>query len=298
MFFCNRVVVQAPAKINLSLDITGTTDNGYHTLDTIMQTIDLCDIVVVGRRAGQDIRITCSRPNIPEGDTNIAHQAAVQFFAQVGLPVQGLSIHIDKIIPVEAGLAGGSADAAAVLWGLNRLLETSLTTEQLCAIGDKVGADVPFCVVGGACLAQGKGEIMTALPALPQNSFITIAKPPKGMNTRYAFKLYDTVADQLGHPDTAAMVAAMKAGELAEIGRCMFNVFEQVSPMDEVEMLKGIMLVDGAAGAVMSGSGSAVAGIFADEKKARRSAQNLKQVVEEAYLARPLTVGAQIIHVS
>ena len=297
MFFCNRVIVRAPGKINLSLDITGVTGDGYHTLDTVMQAIDLCDVVVVGRRADSDIRITCSRPHVPENDTNIAYQAAKLFFAQVGLPEQGLSIHIDKIIPVEAGLAGGSADAAAVLGALNRLLETNLTTEQLCAIGEKIGADVPFCIAGGACLAQGKGEIMTPLPPLPDCT-IAIAKPPKGMSTRYAFKLYDSYGDELGHPDTMSMVAAMRAGALADIGRNMFNVFEQVTALDEIEMLKGIMLVEGALGAVMSGSGSAVAGLFAQEQEARRCLRRLRQASEEAVLVSPLPGGVQIIHVS
>lgn len=297
MFYCNRVVVQAPGKVNLSLDITGTTEDGMHTLDTVMQAIDLRDIVVVGKRLEQELRVTCSRPDVPEDDTNIAHKAATVFFAQTGLPVQGVSIHIDKSIPVQAGLAGGSANAAAVLRGLDRLFETGLPEEQLRDMGVQVGADVPFCIAGGCKLARGKGELLEELPALPDCT-LTIAKPPKGMSTRYAFRLYDQFSQEIGRPDTDSIVAAIREGRLEDVGRGMFNVFEQVAEIPEVEMLKGVMLVDGAAGAVMSGSGSAVVGLFSDEKAARKCLRHLRDVVEEAWLAKPFPHGAEIIHVS
>lgn len=297
MFYCNRVVVQAPGKINLSLDITGTTNDGYHTLDTVMQAVDLRDVVVVGKRPGGEVRVTCSRADVPEDDTNIAHKAAMTFFRQLNLPVQGISIHIDKVIPVQAGLAGGSADAAAVLRALDRLFETGLTTEQLREFGERVGADVPFCLEGGCSLAQGKGELLTPLSGLPDCT-IAIAKPPKGMSTRYAFSLYDQFKEDLGRPDTVSMVKAIEARNLAEIGRNMFNVFEQLTNLAEVEMLKGVLLVDGAVGAVMSGSGSAVVGLFVTEKEARHSLRNLQEQVGEAYLAKPISTGAEIIHAS
>ncbi|MDL2232620.1 4-(cytidine 5'-diphospho)-2-C-methyl-D-erythritol kinase [Ruminococcaceae bacterium OttesenSCG-928-L11] len=297
MFYCNRVVVRAPGKVNLSLDITGTTNDGYHTLDTIMQTIDLSDVVVVGKRADDTIRVTCSNPNVPEDDTNIAHKAAKIFFAQTGLPVQGIAIHIDKTIPVQAGLAGGSTDAAAVLCGLNRLYETDLTQEQLCEMGRLVGADVPFCITGGCKLAQGIGDVFTELSALPDCA-IAIAKPPKGVDTRYAFKLYDEYAGQLGRPDTVSMIEAINSGSLEAIGRHMFNVFEQVGNLQEVELLKGVLTYAGAYGAVMSGSGSAVIGLFAEEKDAKKCLKQLKDAAGEAYLTKPCPNGAELIHAS
>lgn len=295
MHYCNRVVVEAPGKVNLSLDITGSTPDGYHTLETVMQSIDLCDVLVIGKRRDDELRVTCSNPAAPENDKNIAHLAAREFFAATGSPRQGLSIHIDKVIPVEAGLAGGSADAAAVICGLDRLFETSLSPEQMREIAFKVGMDVPFCLMGGCALAKGKGEILTALPPLP-DCRITIAKPPRGMSTRYAFKLYDSYKGELGSPDIQQMLASIINGDLAGVGRNMFSVFGSIGTVEETETLSGIMLCNGALGSVLSGSGSAVIGLFDDEKKAKSCLHLLKEQVRECWLTRPADFGARVIH--
>jgi 4-diphosphocytidyl-2-C-methyl-D-erythritol kinase len=292
----NRVVVLAPAKINLSLDITGTTPDGYHALDTVMQTVNLRDVVVVGKRPGGEIRVLCSRPDVPEDDTNIAHKAAMVFFSQLDLPTRGLSIYIDKSIPMEAGLAGGSADAAAILRGMNRLYEAGLSLEKLCELGKKVGADVPFCLAGGCQLAQGRGEILTTLSALP-DCILVIAKPPTGVSTRHAYSLYDQRGVRT-RPDTTAMIRAIKTRDLRGIGENMVNVFEELIGLEEVEIRKNILLQNGALGAAMTGSGSAVVGLFPGEREAGECLRQLREIKGEVFLAKPCATGAEIIHMS
>ena len=297
MSYCSRVVVQAPGKVNLSLDVVGTDNRGYHLLEMVMQSIDLSDLVLIGRGEREEIRVTCSSSEIPEDDTNIVHSAATHFFAETGLARQGLSVHIDKRLPVQAGLAGGSADAAALLRGLDRLFETCLSREQLCEIGLKCGADVPFCIVGGCCYAQGVGEILTPLPALPACR-IAVAKPPRGMSTRIAFGRYDKAGKDLERPNTQAMLDSVAAGNLAGVGQNMFNVLQQVNTVEEVEVLTGILLCDGALGAVMTGSGTAVIGLFQDSAQAKTARRHLREQVAQAWIAAPLDHGAQLLHVS
>jgi 4-diphosphocytidyl-2-C-methyl-D-erythritol kinase len=293
----SRVVVLAPAKINLSLDITGTAANGYHTLDTVMQAVNLSDVVVIRGRPDGEVRVTCSRPDVPEDDTNIAHKAAMVFFSQFDLPTRGLSIYIDKAIPMEAGLAGGSADAAAVLRGMNHLFAAGLSEEKLREMGETVGADVPFCLAGGCQLAQGRGEILTPLSALP-DCVLVIAKPPIGVNTRHAYSLYDQHGGTLTHPDTAAMITAIEARDLPGIGRHMVNVFEELTNLTEVEALKGVLLRSGALGATMSGSGSAVVGLFTGEREAGACLNPLRELTREVFLTKPCLGGAEILHMS
>jgi 4-diphosphocytidyl-2-C-methyl-D-erythritol kinase len=290
-----RAVVLAPAKINLTLDITGTTPDGYHTLDSVMQAVDLCDVVMIREQPGGEIRVSCSRPDVPENAANIAHKAAMAFFSQLDLPVQGLSVYIDKSIPMEAGLAGGSTDAAAVLRGMNHLFAAGLSEEKLRELGETVGADVPFCLAGGCHLARGKGEKLTTLPALP-DCVLLIAKPPAGVNTRHAYSLYDQCGGQLTRPNTVAMLAAIKTRDLPGIGQNMLNVFEELTNLDEVERLKSILLRGGAVGAVMSGSGSAVVGLFAGEREATACLHHIREITDEAYLSKPLSGGAEILY--
>ncbi len=297
MFYCDRVVVQAPGKLNLSLNITGTNQDGYHTLETVMQAVDLSDLLIISKIPGKKLRITSSNPLVPEGDTNIVHKAANYFFAATGLSSQGLSIHIDKRLPMEAGLAGGSADAAAVLVGLNRLYETGLSVEQLCQIGVHCGADVPFCIQGGCCLAKGIGEILTPLGMIP-GCTIAIAKPSKGMSSQQAYQLYDKYQHPIERPNTQAMLDAIAAGDLDGVGKNLHNVFEQVGNQDVVELLKGIMLCDGAVGALMSGSGTAVFGLFHHQKDAKVCVKHLQEQVGEAFLAQPTADGPMILHCS
>jgi len=296
MYRCDRVVVKAPCKINLSLDITGRGRDGYHLLETVMHAADLSDLLVVGKAIGGEVRVTCSRRDLPEDDANIAHRAAQAFFAAAGLPVQGVSIHLDKAIPMEAGLAGGSTDAAGVLWALNHLFGTSLEPVRLREIGLAVGADVPFCVEGGCALARGVGELLTPLAPL-QDCCFAIAKPRAGANTRRAFGLFDARAGELaGRVQTQSMLTAIAAGDLAAVGASMGNVFEEINSVDEVDLLKDSMLRAGALGAVMSGSGTAVVGLFARAEVAELALPRLRVWDSHACLARPLDHGALILH--
>jgi 4-diphosphocytidyl-2-C-methyl-D-erythritol kinase len=290
-----RAVVLAPGKVNLSLDITGTTADGYHTLDTVMQAVDLCDVGVISKQPGGEMRVSCSRPDVPENAANIAYKAARIFFSQLDLPVQGMSIHIDKIIPMEAGLAGGSADAAAVLRGMNHLFAAGVSEEKLRELGETVGADVPFCLAGGCHRARGKGELLTPLPTLP-DCVLLLAKPPTGVSTRHAYSLYDQHSGQLTHPDTQSMLAAIKTRDLPGIGQNMVNVFEELTKLDEVARLKSILLRGGALGAALSGSGSAVVGLFAGEEEAAECLRHIREITAEAYLSKPKNGGAEILY--
>lgn len=291
----SRVVVQAPAKVNLTLDIVGRREDGYHLLDMVMQSVDLCDLLLIARVEGEGIRVTCSRPVAPEDERNIVYRAAMHFFRGTGLPAQGLSIHLDKRIPVEAGMAGGSADAAAVLVGLDRLFGTSLSPEQLQEIGLCAGADVPFCLTGGCAFVQGIGERVTPLPPLPPCFFVAV-KPPVGMSTAAAFRLYDSQPHVPRRPGAEAMLAAVRAGDLVAVGNNMHNIFEQIAPPAEVGAIKGTLLRSGALGAVMTGSGTAVVGLFEREEGARQALRNLRGQAAEAALVRPEGQGPRILH--
>ncbi len=297
MFYCNRVVVEAPCKVNLSLDVTGVDSEGYHMLKSVMHAADLRDVLVVGRREGDEVRVTCSNPDAPENDMNIAWLAAKTFFKATGRAFQGLSVHIDKAIPIEAGLAGGSADAAAVLTALNRLFETGLSVSDLQKIGRKVGADVPFCLAGGCALAEGRGEMLTPLPPLT-GCRLAVAKPPKGVSTRLAFQYYDEYGASCKRPDTGEMVDAIKQKDIKRVGGSMKNVFNALSNVEETALLSGIMLCSGALGSVLSGTGSAVIGLFDDDKAAKNCLRLLREQVSECWLASPVSAGAEIIHIS
>jgi 4-diphosphocytidyl-2-C-methyl-D-erythritol kinase len=285
-----RVTIPAPGKINLFLEITGTLPNGYHKLNTVMHTFLPGDTVTVELAPHTDIRVTCSRPGIPRDSGNIAYKTAEAFFAVMGISRRGLSINIEKLIPQEAGLGGGSADAAAVLRGLNELFGTRLDENALCEIGVKVGADVPFCVVGGCALAQGIGEKLTPLPPL-RDCHIAIAKPKsEGVSTPEAYRLYDEYEGAIPNANLADMLAGIRDGNLADIGKAMHNAFEHVMPGAETNRIKAAMRKAGAGGAVLSGTGSAVAGLFADESAAKACLESLADC--ETLLAKP--VGARI----
>ena len=220
-----RVEVLAYAKINLMLDIIRRRTDGYHDLFMIMQSVGVADRVTVEREPGRKLRLTASMDDIPLDDKNIAWKAAALFFKTTGLRRPGLHIHLEKHIPHAAGLAGGSADGAAVLVALNRLMGTDLSTEQLCDMGVQIGADVPFCIVGGTCLAQGIGEVLSPLKPMP-SCHIVLAKPDFGVNTGKAYGLFDTNgkthnADQLG------MLTAVQNRDLPAICGKLENVFEQ-----------------------------------------------------------------------
>jgi len=285
-----KLTVNAPAKINLFLDIVGRLDNGYHSLFMIMQAVGLADTVTV-EAAESGIELSCSEPKLPCGEKNIAYKAAKAFFEATGIK-GGVRLHIDKRIPFEAGLAGGSADAAATLVGLNELYGLPLSERELCEIGLRVGSDVPFCIVGGTCLSQNTGGVLSYLKPLKQCS-IVISKPVKGVSTAEAYSAADSV--YLYHPDSMRMLDACERGDFGGICRYAGNVFEQVVEVVERVEIKRIMREEGAALAQMSGSGPSVFAMFEDEAAAARCAERLRPICPQTYVTYPLERGAAVI---
>lgn len=288
-----ELILLAPAKINLTLDVTGRRDDGYHLIETIMQTVDFADRVAV-RLGGEPggIRLRLSDASLPTDARNTAYRAAAAFLAALAqreMEPVGVEIAIHKHIPIQAGLAGGSADAAAVLVALNRLTDARLTDEELCALGETVGADVPFCIVGGAALATGTGTILSPLPPLPACPLV-IAKPAAGVSTPEAYRRIDA-ADILHRPHTSAVADALCAGELAAVGRELCNVFEEALDLPAVRVIKEEMRRHGTLGCQMTGSGTAVFGLFEEEGAARRCAQALAPLCPTVRLCRPCPGG-------
>ena len=283
------VVVLAPAKLNLSLDVAGLLPNGYHDLDMVMQTIDLYERITLRRSADLTLRLPGSF--VPPNDKNTAYKAAVAFFHYTGL-LAGVDITIQKHVPVRAGMAGGSADAAAVLVGLNALYGAHLSMSELCALGAKIGADVPFALMGGTCRVQGVGDVMKALPPCP-DCWFTVVMPDYGVSTPEAFAAYDRVGSSR-HPDCEAQEAAIRAEDLAAVCAAAGNALEECSGAKDNEAIKAALCEHGALTALMTGSGAAVFGIFASEAEARTAAAALKTRWPQVYVAQPDKGGARV----
>lgn len=277
------LTVRANAKINLMLDILGRRENGYHDLFMVMQTVSLCDIVSVD--AAEKISITCSVPDIPCDKRNIAFKAAEAFFDYTGIEA-GADIHIEKHIPFAAGLAGGSADGAAVIKALNELYRTDLTAPQLCEIGVKVGADVPFCIMGGTRICTGIGEKMEVIKPL-KKCFIVLAKPNCAVSTAQAYAEYDKYGYRR-KPDSKGIVRAIKFGNLKETARLCENVFEQFIEVPDRVLIKSVMRRHGALGSCMSGSGPTVFGIFESESSANSAKDEISEFCNEVFVTTPV----------
>lgn len=266
----------AYAKLNLTLDILGKRDDGFHDLRMVMQSIDLQDTVALELTGDDSLTVTSNLSFLPCGEDNIAAKAALRFFEATGLPRPGLSIHIQKSIPVCAGMAGGSTDGAAVLRLLRRIFAPEMTQEALESIAAQVGSDVPYCVRGGTARAEGRGELLTDLPSLPDCSFV-ICKPPCSVSTPELFGQV-RMKKLRCHPDTAGMEAALMSGDLDGVAQRLYNVFEDVLPRryGEVFDIKRQLLDLGAMAASMTGSGPTVFGMFRTEEKAREAAEALR----------------------
>ena len=271
------IIEKAYAKINISLDVTARRSDGYHDMAMIMQTVSLCDDVRLSFTGGDRISAKTSLPFIPGDERNLAVRAAKKYFEAIGEPESGLSIRIDKRIPVGAGMGGGSADAAAVLRGLDRAFEGRLGAKRLEELSAEVGSDVAFCVRGGTMLAHGRGEVLTALPDMPECIFV-ICKPQFSISTPELFRKLDKISLRR-HPDTAGLISALEGANLREICRRMYNVFEDVNDrrMKTVAAIKNVLIDYGAIGAVMTGTGSAVFGVFTDRAAAERARSELKK---------------------
>ena len=285
-----KVSVLAPAKLNLSLDVVGTLPGGYHALDMVMQAVSLYEQVTLRRSADLVVRLPGSR--VPPGPKNAADKAALTFFHYTGL-LAGVDITIHKTVPVRAGMGGGSADAAAVLVGLNALYGARLSMTELCALGASVGADVPFALMGGTCRVQGLGDLIKALPPCP-DCWFTVIMPGYGISTPAAFAAYDQIGSPT-HPDCAAQEAAIRAEDLSGLCAAAGNALEVCAGGADTAALKQALLDQGAKAALMTGSGAAVFGIFEAEEPARRAAEALAAAGRQIFTLRPDRGGARIV---
>ena len=277
---------EAPAKINLALDILGKRPDGYHALCSVMQTVSLCDTVELAE-GGEGFTLSMAGFTPPEGRKTLEQRAAEAFFARLGRAMPPLTVAITKRTPAYAGLGGGSADVAALLRILRDRYAPEMEDTTLESIGAEVGSDMPFCLRGGTALAAGRGEILTDLPPLP-DCWIVLCKPPFPIPTPMLFARADSVAIR-HRPDIPGMRKALENGDLAGVAGRLGNVFEEVLPPEcgAVFAIRDALLAAGALGAGMSGSGPTVFGIFREEGLAR-AAQEITLPLGESYTVGPL----------
>lgn len=268
--------LQAFAKINLGLDVLGKREDGYHEVRMIMQTIRMYDQLDMRKSVEPGIHLTTNKKYIPVDENNLVWRAAKLMMDTCGI-MEGVSIHLHKVIPVAAGMAGGSSDAAATLVGMNRLFHCGLSKEKLMELGVQIGADVPYCVLRGTALAEGIGEKLTVLPPMP-DCWILIGKPGISVSTKYVYTTLDLNTNTV-HPDIDGMKKALEDGNLYGITERMGNVLQDVTipAYLEVERIKEQMKTLGAVNAMISGSGPTVFGIFDNEEKAQEACQKLRE---------------------
>jgi len=283
-----KVTEKAYAKLNLSLDVGKKRPDGFHEMVMVMQTVSLCDTISIETVEEPGITASSNLSYIPTDGKNLAVKAALKYRAAAGTEDgPGLKISMRKSIPVGAGMGGGSSDAAAVLRALNRMDGDRFSRAELEEIAAGVGSDVAFCVAGGTMLAEGRGEILRDLPALPECS-IVICKPEFSISTPELFTKLDRVRLKR-HPDTAGILAALDSGDLGGLCRRMYNVFEDVEDrrLRTVGHIKSVLLDYGAMGAIMTGTGSAVFGIFTAPEAAEQACNELKKGYRFCCTARP-----------
>ncbi len=277
--------IQAFAKLNLTLDILGKREDGYHDLRMVMQSITLADTLTLEENQGEGLRVSANLRFLPTGEKNLAAAAALRFWEALGREPEDLDIRIEKRIPVCAGMAGGSSDAAAVLRALNQRAGEPFSPRELAKIGERVGSDVPYCVLGGTALAEGRGEMLTPLAPLPR-CWVVACKPDFPISTPELFAQADRVKLRR-RPDTAGLVAALEAGDLGGVARRMYNVFEDVLPArlyTRVAEIKNILIQCGALGANMSGSGPTAFGLFDRLEAAQEARACLAQRYRDTFL--------------
>lgn len=277
--------VEAHAKINLGLDVLRRREDGYHEVKMIMQTVGICDRLELRRLSEDCIRISTNRKDLPVGPENLIYKAAklVKDTYQI---TDGVAVRLEKDIPVAAGMAGGSADAAATIHGMDRLFDLRMTLEEKQRLGVTIGADVPYCLMGGTALSEGIGEVLTALPSLPE-AFLVVAKPDIDVSTGFVYR--NLQADRLrSHPDIDGMVESIVKGSLAGIAERMENVLETVTEAHYpvIAQMKAFLKECGAMNALMSGSGPTVFGVFEKEETARAAYEAMRRegFAEQIYL--------------
>lgn len=281
-----RAISRSYAKINLTLDVLSKREDGYHDISMIMQTVSLFDLIIIDKTES-GIEISTNLRYLPCNEKNIAYKAADAFFKESGIN-GGVKIRIHKNIPVSAGLAGGSGNCAATLTAVNMLYGAPLSKDKLCAIGASLGADVPYCFDGGTQLAEGIGEILTPLPKMP-DAYILLVKPNINVSTGTVYERIDS-ASVIDRPDTNAMINALRAQSVAGVAENLCNVMESVTEKmyPVIGGIKQKMILNGALGSVMSGSGPTVFGIFDDFEKAKASADSFSLQFRDVFLTRVL----------
>lgn len=276
----------ALAKVNLTLDVLDKRPDGYHNIESVMQTIGIRDDVEIELETGSDWKIECTDETIPTDGSNLAWKAAEAFFKVTGKDPKGLTIRITKRIPSQAGLGGGSADAGAVLRALNRHYGSPLSILALCEVGAAVGSDVPFCTLCGTAMCTGRGEILRKLPDVPEMFFVVV-KPDFSVSTPELYKKLDETAIAK-RPDNKAMETAILKGDAGEIALNVWNVFDPVVTAEHLELnyIKSVMGTYGAMNFQMTGSGSAVYGIFDSFEYAAVACTMLKDSYQKVYIAK------------
>ncbi len=293
-----KIKIAAYAKINLSLDITGLREDGYHLIETVMQSISLHDTVTIEKnsRSGE-IKLFCNLPYVPCDERNVAYKAAKLFFEMTGIDDCGVFINLRKKIPVGAGLAGGSCDAAAVIMGLSHLFEVTLSEEQIAELTLSCGADVHFCYYGGTAIATGIGEELERIRGREDYN-IVIAKPRKPISTKNLYNLFDNEEKSV-QVNTKEVIDALAENDLAKLSENLRNVLQSAANKicPQIEEYLTALKQSGAVGASMSGSGSAVFAIFDSKEKAAKAAETLKALFQEAFIynATPVSEGLKII---
>ena len=286
----NQIRLKALAKINLGLDVLRRKEDGYHEVKMIMQTIHLHDQIHIKKIKEDEIVIRTNLYYLPNNENNIAYKAAKMLKDEFDLP-GGVFIQLKKVIPVAAGMAGGSADAAAVLFGMNKMYGLKLSMQELMDRGVKIGADVPYCIMRGTALAEGIGEKLTKLPAMPK-CHILIAKPPINVSTKFVYEnLHANDLKPEDHPNVDIQLEALKEGNLEKLVANMGNVLERVTVPEYpvINDIKKLMTDNGALGAMMSGSGPTVFGIYADKETAMNALDKIQgiEMVKNAYVVEP-----------
>ena len=271
----NSYQIKAYAKINLGLDVVRRLENGYHEVRMIMQTVGIYDELTL-TRTESGITVTTDKEELPTDDGNLVYKAARLMMEAYGIP-GGIHIHLNKNIPIAAGMAGGSTDAAAVFKGINRMYDLERPVTELMELGLKVGADVPYCILGGTALAEGIGEKLTSLNPAPE-CLVLVAKPPVNVSTKYVYEHLDAEGVAV-HPDIDGMADAIRRERLQGILDRMANVLEEVTVKKhpEIQELKDRMKELGAMNSLMSGSGPTVFGIFVDENRAESAFERMKR---------------------
>jgi len=286
-----QILLKAPAKINLYLDIVGIREDGYHLINSIMQAVDLYDKITVTENETNIINITCDNLNIPCDETNIVYKATKKIFEKKNIQT-GVSIDIQKLIPVETGMGGGSADGAATIIGLNKLFKLNLTKEEMIEIGKAVGADVPFMIFGGTSFVEGIGEKITSINNI-KNGYFLVIKPNENISTKVAYQKIDEKG-LMNISDKKYILEAIKKQNIIDIAKYMTNIFELVTP-EEILKIKEQLKESGAINSLMTGSGSAVFGIFDDKIKLEKAYSELSKQYKQIFICNPVSHGPIII---